>query len=128
MRDNGALRIIGAIRLKRFCRIAATVRITRSSNMRALLEAGFSTDDVKIVILKSLFPNEYHAVAAARVNGEWLIMDNRTLTLVRDMDLTRATPEFVLDHEGVRRFNWASRDRVTMFVFIKPGTPKQESR
>ena len=77
----------------------------------ALLEAGVPADDVKIVVLKNLFPNEYHAVAAARVNGEWLILDNRTLTLVRDTYLTRAIPEFVLDHEGVRRFNWASRDR-----------------
>jgi predicted transglutaminase-like cysteine proteinase len=77
----------------------------------ALLEAGVPADDVKIVVLKNLFPDEYHAVAAARVNGEWLIMDNRTLTLVRDTDLTRAIPEFVLDDEGVRRFNWASRDR-----------------
>jgi predicted transglutaminase-like cysteine proteinase len=77
----------------------------------ALLEAGFFSDDVKIVILKNQFPNEYHAVAAARVNGEWLILDNRTLILVRDTALTRATPVFVLDHEGVRRFNRASHDR-----------------
>jgi predicted transglutaminase-like cysteine proteinase len=77
----------------------------------ALVEAGVPADDVKIVVLKNLFPDEYHAVAAARVNGEWLILDNRTLTLVRDTDVMRATPEFVLDHEGVRRFNWASRDR-----------------
>jgi predicted transglutaminase-like cysteine proteinase len=77
----------------------------------ALLEAGVPTGDVKIVILKNLFPNEYHAVAAARVNGEWLILDNRTLTLVRDTDLTRAIPVFVLDREGVRRFKWAGRDR-----------------
>jgi hypothetical protein len=46
---------------------------------------------------------------AARVNGEWLILDNRTLTLVHDTDLTRSIPVFVLDHEGVRRFNWAGR-------------------
>jgi len=76
----------------------------------ALLEAGVPTDDVKIVILKDFFPNEYHAVATVRVNGEWLILDNRTLTLVRDRDLTRSTPVFVLDQEGVRRFNQAARE------------------
>jgi predicted transglutaminase-like cysteine proteinase len=76
----------------------------------ALLEAGIPRDDVKIVILKNLFPNESHATVAARVDGQWLILDNRTLTLVRDTDVTRAIPEFVLDHEGVRRFNWASRN------------------
>jgi predicted transglutaminase-like cysteine proteinase len=75
----------------------------------ALLEAGISENDLKIVILKNAFPNEEHAVLAARVDGEWLILDNRTLTLVRDMDLTRAIPEFVLDQEGVRRFVSGSR-------------------
>jgi predicted transglutaminase-like cysteine proteinase len=70
----------------------------------ALREAGLSNADVKIVILRNLLPNEYHAVAAARVNGEWLILDNRRLTLVRDTDMTRATPIFQLDEDGVHRF------------------------
>jgi len=77
----------------------------------ALLEAGIPKDDVKIVILKKFFPNETHAVVATRVDGQWLILDNRTLTLVRDTDVTRAIPEFVLDHEGVKRFNRASQSR-----------------
>jgi predicted transglutaminase-like cysteine proteinase len=70
----------------------------------ALLEAGIPADDVKIVIVKNAFPNEDHAMAAVRVGDQWLILDNRTLKLVRDLDLTRATPEFVLDQGGVRRF------------------------
>jgi predicted transglutaminase-like cysteine proteinase len=77
----------------------------------ALLDAGIPRDDVKIVILKNFFPNEHHAAVATRVDGQWLILDNRTLTLVRDTDVTRAIPEFVLDHEGVKRFNWASQNR-----------------
>ena len=77
----------------------------------ALLVAGIPKDDVKIVILKNFFPNENHAAVATRVDGQWLILDNRTLTLVRDTDVTRAIPEFVLDHEGVKRFNWASQNR-----------------
>jgi predicted transglutaminase-like cysteine proteinase len=70
-----------------------------------LLEAGMSRDDVKIVILKNIFPSEDHAVVAVRVDHQWLILDNRTLTLVRDTDVTRAIPEFVLDDQGVRRFS-----------------------
>jgi predicted transglutaminase-like cysteine proteinase len=80
----------------------------------ALLEAGIPSDDMKIVILKNAFPAEDHAVLAALVDGEWLILDNRTLTLVRDLDVTRAVPELVLDREGVRRFVSKSRkDRAT---------------
>ena len=77
----------------------------------ALLEAGISEDAVKIVIVKNVFPNEDHAMVATRVDGEWLILDNRTLTLVRDTDLTRAIPEFVLDKVGVRHFVSRSRTR-----------------
>jgi predicted transglutaminase-like cysteine proteinase len=77
----------------------------------ALLEAGVSEDDVKIVILKNVFPNEDHAVVATRVDGEWLILNNRTLTLVRDTDLTRAIPKFVLDQGGVSHFISKSRNR-----------------
>jgi predicted transglutaminase-like cysteine proteinase len=77
----------------------------------ALLEAGISEGDVKIVIVKNVFPNEDHAVVATRVDGEWLILDNRTLTLVRDTDLTRAIPEFVLDQVGVRHFVSKNRTR-----------------
>ena len=78
----------------------------------ALLEAGISRDDVKIVILKNTFPSEDHAVVAVRVDHQWLILDNRTLTLVRDTDVTRATPEFILDDQGARRFS------------LNGGTPK----
>src|SRR5712671_288842 len=66
----------------------------------ALQLAGIPKDDVKIVILKNFFPTEKHAAVATRVDGQWLILDNRTLTLVRDTDVTRAIPEFVLDHEA----------------------------
>jgi predicted transglutaminase-like cysteine proteinase len=77
----------------------------------ALLEAGISKDDVRIVILKDVFPSEDHAAVATRVDGQWLILDNRTLTLVRDTDVTRAIPEFVLDHEGVKRFNRVNQNQ-----------------
>ncbi len=77
----------------------------------ALLEAGLPEDDMKIVILKKAFPNEDHAVLAVHVDGEWLILDNRTLTLVRDTNVTRALPEFVLDRNGVRRFVSGGRTR-----------------
>jgi predicted transglutaminase-like cysteine proteinase len=68
----------------------------------ALLEAGLSRDDVKIVIVRNLLPNEDHAVVAARVDGTWLILDNRRLALVRDTEMV-GVPRFVLDEDGARR-------------------------
>ena len=70
----------------------------------ALLGAGISESDVKIVIFKNLLPREDHAALAVHVDGQWLILDNRTLTLVSDTDVTRAIPEYVLDQNGVSRF------------------------
>ena len=75
----------------------------------ALLDTGMSEADLKIVLMRSIFPNEDHAVVAARVDNEWLILDNRTLTLVRDTNLTRSAPAFVLDQVGVWRFVSGSR-------------------
>jgi predicted transglutaminase-like cysteine proteinase len=77
----------------------------------ALLAAGVSKDAVKIVVLRNSLSNEDHAVVAIRVDHQWLILDNRTLTLVRDRDVMRATPEFVLDDQGVRRFVWSGLNR-----------------
>ena len=71
-----------------------------------------SKDAVKIVVWRNRLPNENHAVVAVRVDNQWLILDNRTLTLVRDMDVSRAIPEFVLDDLGVSRF--VSRNRKTV--------------
>jgi predicted transglutaminase-like cysteine proteinase len=70
----------------------------------ALLQAGLSPDDVKIVVLRNLLPNEDHAAVAARVDGQWLILDNRRLALVPDMKMVGSIPRFVLDEDGARRF------------------------
>jgi predicted transglutaminase-like cysteine proteinase len=75
----------------------------------ALLDSGMSEADLKIVLMKSIFPNEDHTVVAARFDDEWLILDNRTPALVRDRNLTRTVPVFVLDQAGVWRFVSRSR-------------------
>jgi hypothetical protein len=61
--------------------------------------------------MKNVFPNEDHAVLAARVDGEWLILDSRTLTLVRDTDVTRTAPIFVQDNVGAWRVLPSGRTR-----------------
>jgi predicted transglutaminase-like cysteine proteinase len=41
-----------------------------------------------------------NAALAVHVDDQWLILDNRTLTLVSDTDDTRAIPEYVLDQNA----------------------------
>jgi predicted transglutaminase-like cysteine proteinase len=68
----------------------------------ALLSAGISKEDVKLVIVRRRFPDEEHAVVAARVDGGWLILDNRTHMLVPDIEVRGASPLFILDYVGVK--------------------------
>jgi predicted transglutaminase-like cysteine proteinase len=70
----------------------------------ALLEAGIPADAVKLVIVRNEQPNEDHAAVAARLGDQWLILDERRLAMVRDVDLAQATPQLELDEHGARRF------------------------
>src|SRR5260370_2861662 len=70
----------------------------------ALLQAGLSHDDVKIVILRNLLPKEDHAAVAARVDGQCLILDNPRLALVRDTNPPRSIPQFTLNQDHPRHF------------------------
>jgi predicted transglutaminase-like cysteine proteinase len=70
----------------------------------ALRAAGFPAADVKLVVLRNAAKAEHHAVVAVRLEDGWIILDNRWLALVRDTQMWRATPLFVLDDSGVREF------------------------
>ncbi len=70
----------------------------------ALLAAGVTPEDVKLVIVHDSVADDGHAVAAARVDGHWLILDNRWLALVEDTELQRFAPQFVIDRTGVRSY------------------------
>jgi predicted transglutaminase-like cysteine proteinase len=70
----------------------------------ALVEAGVAADDVRLVIVRDLALAQDHAVVAARLDGEWIVLDNRRLVLVQDVDMPRVQPLFVLDESGVKQF------------------------
>jgi predicted transglutaminase-like cysteine proteinase len=74
----------------------------------ALTEAGINAQDVKLVIVRNVAANEDHAAAAVRLDGGWIILDNRWLALVEDVAMPRAVPLFVLDSAGVRKFEPAA--------------------
>jgi predicted transglutaminase-like cysteine proteinase len=75
----------------------------------ALQEAGIAADDVKLVIVRNLAAGEDHAVVAARLDGAWIILDNRWLTMLGDSEMPQVVPLFVLDSTGVRSFASAAR-------------------
>lgn len=63
----------------------------------ALRQAGIATRDLRLVILHDRLTHEDHAVTAARLDGRWLILDNRRMALLSDTQLRNVTPLLALD-------------------------------
>src|SRR5689334_16811183 len=53
----------------------------------ALRRAGISSDDLRIVIMRDTLHGGDHAVAAARLDGRWLTLDNRRMAMIEDSDI-----------------------------------------
>lgn len=70
----------------------------------ALTEAGVPAEDVKLVIVRNTAAREDHAVVTVRLDGRWIVLDNRWLTLVAADEMPGVVPLFVLDAGGVRQF------------------------
>ena len=70
----------------------------------ALRLAGIAADDLRILILRDAVRGEDHAVAAARLDGRWLTLDNRRMAMVEDTDIRNYRPTFVMDGDGIRRY------------------------
>jgi predicted transglutaminase-like cysteine proteinase len=70
----------------------------------ALRRAGLAPDDVRIVVLHDTVRGEDHAVAAARLDGRWLMLDNRRMAMVEDADVRNFRPTFVIGEQGVMRY------------------------
>jgi predicted transglutaminase-like cysteine proteinase len=70
----------------------------------ALRLAGIATDDLRILIMRDTVRGEDHAVAAARLDGRWLTLDNRRMAMVEDSDIRNYRPTHVIDQHSVMRY------------------------
>ncbi|WP_249780901.1 transglutaminase-like cysteine peptidase [Bradyrhizobium sp. dw_78] len=70
----------------------------------ALRLAGVADDDLRIVVLHDTVSGEDHAIAAARLEGHWLMLDNRRMAMVEDADARNIQPLFVIDRHGVMQY------------------------
>ena len=71
----------------------------------ALRMAGIPAEDLRIVVLADTLRGEGHAVAAVRLDGRWLILDNRRMAMVEDMAFRNYHPLFVIDQTGVMKYS-----------------------
>src|SRR5438128_10352956 len=74
----------------------------------ALRLAGVAAYDLRLLIMRDPVRGDDHAVAAARLDGRWLTLDNRRMAMVEDADIRNYRPTFVMDRDGIRRYAPAS--------------------
>jgi predicted transglutaminase-like cysteine proteinase len=74
------------------------------AKLAALRLAGIPADDLRIVIMRDTIRGEDHAVTAARLDGHWLMLDNRRLAMVEDIAVRNFRPTFVMDRDSLRRY------------------------
>src|ERR1700692_1390132 len=70
----------------------------------ALRQTGISPEDLRIVIMRDTIRGEDHAVAAVRLDGHWLMLDNRRMAMVEDANARNFRPTFVIDQTGIMQF------------------------
>lgn len=70
----------------------------------ALRLAGIAPDDLRIVVMRDTLSGEDHAVAAARLDGHWLMLDNRRMAMIEDSYMRNVRPLFVIDQHGVSEY------------------------
>jgi predicted transglutaminase-like cysteine proteinase len=101
------------------------------AKLTALRLAGVAPDDLRIVIMRDTIRGEDHAVAAARLDGHWLMLDNRRMAMIEDADVRNYRPIFVIDQSNVMEYvdapllaNLPSPDPVppvARIVAVRPG-------
>jgi predicted transglutaminase-like cysteine proteinase len=70
----------------------------------ALRHAGIAADDLRIIVMRDTIRGEDHAVAAAKLDGHWLMLDNRRMAMVEDANVRNYRPTFVIDQTGVMQY------------------------
>jgi|tagenome__1003787_1003787.scaffolds.fasta_scaffold20961089_1 predicted transglutaminase-like cysteine proteinase len=67
----------------------------------ALKQAGFSPDELRLLLVRDRAARQDHAVLASRLDDRWLILDNRSSELIEDTNAASFTPLFAINHRGV---------------------------
>jgi predicted transglutaminase-like cysteine proteinase len=74
------------------------------AKLAVLRLAGVAAEDLRIVVVRDTPSGEDHAVAAAKLDGRWLMLDNRRMAMVEDDNARSYQPLFVLHQSAVLRY------------------------
>ncbi|CAN5278936.1 hypothetical protein BH10PSE11_BH10PSE11_04240 [soil metagenome] len=70
----------------------------------ALRAAGVAANDLRLIIIRETATGDDHAMVAARFEGHWRMLDNRTFLMIEDNGFDKYRPLFAIDAEGAKRF------------------------
>ncbi|OSI26624.1 MULTISPECIES: transglutaminase-like cysteine peptidase [Bradyrhizobium] len=90
--------------LATFARGAGDCEDYAIAKLAALKLAGIAAEDIRIVVVRDLRAGEEHAIAAARLDGHWLMLDNRRMAMVEDDAARSYQPLFVLYQSAVLKY------------------------
>lgn len=90
--------------LATFARGAGDCEDYAIAKLAALKLAGIAAEDLRIVVVRDLRAGEEHAIAAARLDGHWLMLDNRRMAMVEDDAARSYQPLFVLYQSAVLKY------------------------
>jgi predicted transglutaminase-like cysteine proteinase len=90
--------------LEAFGRRAGDCKAYSIAKYVALMWAGISADQIRLVIVYNWHRRERHMIVAVHQDQEWLILDNLTMLLLKDYEQRSYEPMFVLDSMGVRSY------------------------
>lgn len=74
------------------------------AKLAALRLAGVAAEDLRLVVVRDTRNGEGHAVASAKLDGHWLMLDNRRMAMVDDDDARNYQPLYVLYQSAVLKY------------------------
>jgi len=77
-----------------------------------LRELGFDATDLRFVIVRDKSRETDHAVIAVRDEQGWLILDNRTMAILKAEDAQHYQPLFSFDEQGAHAITTAATDQI----------------
>jgi predicted transglutaminase-like cysteine proteinase len=90
--------------LATFTRLAGDCEDYAIAKYVALRMAGIAPEDLRIVVMADTIRHEDHAVASVRLNGHWLMLDNRRMAMIEDTNIRNYRPLFVIDDDAVMKY------------------------
>lgn len=102
--ENDGAEDIWSSPLETFQRGAGDCEDYAIAKLAALRLAGVAAEDLRLVVVRDARNGEGHAVASAKLDGHWLMLDNRRMAMVEDDDARNYQPLYVLYQSAVLKY------------------------